>query len=224
MTTLMRARSSSAAAEPHPTDRASSGAGVKPPSRIRGPEVALGVLVTALFALGAVLWHLHSIEKIPALATATKIERGAVVSRTDLRIVYVPAGDGIARLDVDRLDSVVGRVALVDLPAGALVTPSLVADGATIGDGQAIVGLSLDPGAYPAMGLAPGDRVNVVRALDIAALDTDPKVIASGATVYAVEELSSDRLLVSVLTAQADADRVAASAGSGGLRLVMVTR
>ena len=74
------------------------------------------------------------------------------------------------------------------------------------------------------MGLAPGDRVDVVRGLDVAALDDEPKVIAQGATVYAVEELSSDRLLVSVLAEQADADRVAASAAAGGLRLVMVTR
>jgi hypothetical protein len=170
------------------------------------------------------MWHLHSIEKVSALAVASKIDRGAVIERSDLRIVYVPADSDVARLDVDQIDRVVGRVALVDLPAGALLTPSLVADGATIGEGQAIVGLSLDPGAYPAMGLAPGDRVDVVRGLDVAALDDEPKVIAQGATVYAVEELSSDRLLVSVLAEQADADRVAASAAAGGLRLVMVTR
>lgn len=224
MTTLMRTRGADTRPSAGKGDRTATGAGVKPPSRIRGPEVAVGVLVTALFALGAVMWHLHSIEKVSALAVASKIDRGAVVERSDLRIVYVPADGDVARLDVDEIDRVVGRVALVDLPAGALLTPSLVADGATIGEGQAIVGLSLDPGAYPAMGLAPGDRVDVVRGLDVAALDDEPKVIAQGATVYAVEELSSDRLLVSVLADQTDADRVAASAAAGGLRLVMVTR
>ena len=222
MTALTRAARRSEARVPD-RPRMAASTDLRPPTRIRKPEVAVGVLVTALFALGAVLWHLHTIEKVPALAVASRIDRGAAIERSDLRVVYVPADTGLARLDVDRIDAVIGQLALVDLPAGSLVTPSLVVDAAIVGDGQGIVGLSLDPGAYPATGLAPGDRVNVVRALDVAALDEAPVVIATDTTVFAVEALSSDRLLVSVLTDQADAERVAASAASGGLRLVMVT-
>jgi hypothetical protein len=48
-------------------------------------------------------------------------------------------------------------------------------------------------------------------------------VIASGATVVSVEELSSDRLLVSILASEDDAVAVAARAGSGSLRLVQVS-
>ncbi len=86
-----------------------------------------------------------------------------------------------------------------------------------------MVGLSLDPGAYPARGLAPGDRVNVVRSADVAELDANPTVIARNATVYAVDELASDRLLVSVLATEPDAEAVAAVASAGGLRLVLVS-
>ena len=64
--------------------------------------------------------------------------------------------------------------------------------------------------------------MNVVRAADVADLDAEPTVVASNASVFAVEELSSDRLLVSVLTTEADASAVAASADAGGLRLVLV--
>ena len=84
------------------------------------------------------------------------------------------------------------------------------------------VGLALDPGAYPARGLAPGDRVNVVLTAEAGGLETEPTVIARGATVFAVDELASDRLLVSVLATEADAEAVAAAAGAGGLRLVLV--
>jgi hypothetical protein len=84
------------------------------------------------------------------------------------------------------------------------------------------VGLSLDPGAYPARGLAPGDHVNVVRSSDIANLSSEPSVVARNATVFEVEDLSNDRLLVSVLSTQGDAEAVAALADAGGLRLVLV--
>lgn len=191
--------------------------------RIRGPELAVGVLVMVGFALAAVLWHLSSVEKVPALAMVDSIARGQVIESTDLHVVYVASDDAIARMDPSRSGSVVGRVATVDLEAGALLTRTAVADGAAVRSGEAVVGLSLDPGAYPARGLAPGDVVNVVRSSDVAELDAAPKVIARDATVFAVEEMSSDRLLVSVIAPAGDAEVVAATAGAGGLRLVLVS-
>lgn len=196
---------------------------VRPPGRrVRVPEVAVGVLVTVVFALGAVLWHLSAVEKVPALAVASRIERGDVVDSGDVRVVYVSSDDTLARLDSSQLNRIVGRVALVDLAEGTLLTPSVVAEASAVNAGDGVVGLSLEPGAYPARGLAPGDRVNVVRTADVADLDAEPTVVASNAAVFAVEELASDRLLVSILTTEGDAAAVAASAGNGGLRLVLV--
>lgn len=196
---------------------------IRPPGRrVRVPEVAVGVLVTVVFALGAVLWHLSAVEKVPALVVASGVERGQVIESGDVRVAYVSSDDTLARLDSSQIDRVVGRVALVDLAAGTVLTTSVVADAAAVEAGDGVVGLSLDPGAYPARGLAPGDRVNVVRTADVADLDADPTVVARNATVFAIDELASDRLLVSVLTTEADAEAVAAAAGAGGLRLVLV--
>ncbi|WCO67944.1 SAF domain-containing protein [Iamia majanohamensis] len=197
---------------------------IRPPGRrVRVPEVAVGLLVTVVFALGAVLWHLSTVEKDPALVVASNVERGDVIESIDVRIGYVSSDDPLARLDSSQLDQVVGRVASVDLAEGTLLTTSVVADGPAVDAGDGVVGLALDPGAYPARGLAPGDRVNVVRTADVADLDADPIVVARNASVSAVDELASDRLLVSVLTTEADAEAVAAVAGAGGLRLVLVT-
>jgi hypothetical protein len=182
----------------------------------------VGVLVTVVFALGAVLWHLSTVEKVPALAAASAIERGEVIESGDVRVVYVSSDGSLARLGSSQLDEVVGRVALVGLTEGTLLTPSVVADAAAVNTGEGVVGLSLDPGAYPARGLATGDRVSVVRSAEVADLDAKPTVIARDATVFAVEELSSDRLLVSILTRETDAEAVAATASAGGLRLVLV--
>ena len=121
----------------------------------------------------------------------------------------------------------VGRIALVDLAPGTLLNRSVVAERPSLADGQGVVGLSLEPGGYPAMGLAPGDRVNVVSTSDPSARaevsGAIDAVIARNATVFAVEELASDRRLVSILTVEGDAEAVAAAAGSGALRLVLVS-
>lgn len=215
-----------------PGSPSSNGAGavhtpaVAPPRRrVRLPELAVGLLVTVMFALGAVLWHLNASSKVPALAVSSPIERGEVIEAADLRVVYVASDDPLARMSSGESDAVVGRVALVDLAAGTLLTRSVVADAAALNVGDGVVGLALDPGQYPALGLAPGDRVNVVRSGE-AAPETDDapdtQVIARGATVFAVEDLSSDRKLVSILTSEGDAEVVAATAGAGGLRLVLV--
>jgi hypothetical protein len=188
---------------------------------VRLPELAVGVLVTVAFALGAVLWHLSAVDKVPALAIAGPVERGATITAADVRVVYVATDDPLARLDDSQVSEVVGRVAVVDLPAGTLLTPALVTNAGAIADGEGIVGLALDPGQYPARGLAPGDHVNVVRSGDPTG-DVEDSVVARGARVFAVEELPSDRLLVSILADESDAEAVAAAAGQGTLRLVLV--
>lgn len=193
-----------------------------PNRRVRVPELVVGVLVVVVFALGAVLWHLSAVEKVPALVLSTAIARGDTIKADAVRVSYISSDTSIDRLGASQLKSVVGQVALVDLAAGTLLTPGVIADSAAVSDGQGVAGLALDPGAYPARGLAPGDPVNVIRSADTTELDAEPSVIARGATVIAVEELPSDRLLVTILTSEADAERVAATAGAGGLRLVVV--
>jgi hypothetical protein len=180
------------------------------------------VLVTVVFALGAVLWHLSAVEKVPALVAASPIERGEVIDAGDIRVAYLSSDSTLARLDSEEMDLVVGRVALVDLAEGTVLSTSVAADAPAVDSGSGVVGLALDPGAYPARGLAPGDRVHVVLAGEIATPDAEPTVVARSATVFDVQELASDQLLVSVLTAETDAEAVAAAAGAGGLRLVLV--
>jgi hypothetical protein len=196
-----------------------------PRRRLRVPELAVGVLVIVLFALGAVMWHLSTTSKVPALAVSAEVHRGDIVEPTDLRTIYVASDVALSRIaDPTR---VVGKVALVDLAPGTILSPAFVADGQSLATGDGVVGMALDPGQYPTLGLAPGDRVNVVRSGDAATTTgTTTKadqVIARGATVFAVEDLASDRKLVSIQAAESDADAVAAAAGSSGLRLVLVS-
>lgn len=194
-----------------------------PKGRVRLPELAIGLFVMVAFALGAVLWHLNSVDKSPALAVAASIERGETISAEDIRVVYVASDDVLARLGEREMSQIVGRVALVDLPAGTLMTRGLVADAVAIEAGDGVAGLSLEPGQYPALGLAPGDSVNVVQSVDDAKGENPGTSIARDARVFAVEDLASDRKLVSIMTTEDDAEAVASAAGSGALRLVLVS-
>lgn len=195
-----------------------------PKGRMRLPELAIGLFVMVAFALGAVLWHLNSVDKTPALAIAANVERGETITGKDIRVVYVASDDVLASLGEGQASQVVGRAALVDLPAGTLLTRGLVADAVVIGADDGVAGLSLEPGQYPSLGLAPGDIVNVVRSVEDATADDADAVIARNATVFAVEELASDRKLVSIMTTEEDAEAVASAAGGGALRLVLVSR
>jgi hypothetical protein len=189
--------------------------------RVRLPELAVGLLVTVMFALGAVLWHLSATSKVPAVAISDGVERGNVIEAGDLRTVYVASDETLVRITDP--SAVVGKVALVDLAPGTILGPTVVADGTALEAGDGVVGLALDPGQYPALGLAPGDRVNVVRSGDAALAGNEgDQVIARSAAVFEVEDLASDRKLVSIQASESDAEAVAAAAGAGGLRLVLV--
>jgi hypothetical protein len=207
---------------PASTNGAGRPVAVQPPRRqVRVPELALGLLVTVGSALAAVLWHLNSIERVPALAVATDVARGDVIEASDLRIVYVTADGGLARLGGDDSAVVVGRAAQVDLSAGTLLTEDLVAPAIAVTAGSGVVGLALEPGQFPSRGLAPGDLVSIVLPSDPSVESDSDGVIAARASVFAVEELPSDRLLVSLLLDEGEATTVAAASGAP-LRFVLV--
>lgn len=221
MTTETRGRPAVASVRPHSNGHKEPTVHLEPPKRrVRLPELAVGVLVVVAFSLGAVLWHLNSVSKSPALTVVARVERGEPIRAEDLRVIYVASDDRLARVDPSQTSSMVGRIALVNLEPGALLNPSMVSDAISVGAGDAVVGLSLDPGQYPAMTLAVGDRVTVVQGAETP--DGKSVVLSENATVYAVEDLASDRKLVSILAPKAEAQSVASAAGKGALRLVLV--
>lgn len=196
---------------------------VRPPRRVRLPELAVGVLVTVGCALGAVGWHLSSTERVPALAVAVPVERGATVAATDVRVVYVPAGDDLARVRVTDASAVVGKVAVVDLPAGVLWSSAFVTSGAVTAEGDGLAGVALDTGQFPS-GLIVGDVVNVVVSAAGTGEGVDPVVVRGAEVVSLTGGRSDGRTLATLRAPLADAELIASltGSGSGGLRLVLV--
>ncbi len=201
-----------------------------PGRRARLPEMAVGAAMVIGFSLAAVLWHMSATHKEPALALARAVGRGEVIEAADLRVTYIASDDRIARLGRDDASAVVGRMTLSDLPAGTLLTRGSVAPRASVGAGEGVVGLALEPGQVPAPELLPGDVVNVVagppEGAGAAEADaTQSTLLATAAEVYAVEELGTQgRTFVSLKLPEPVANRVAAAAQRGPVRLVLVGR
>lgn len=166
-------------------------------------ELAIGVAVVGIFAIAGVLWHLSSLDRVAAVALTSPVARGEAIDTADLETVYVGDGGSLALLAPADTDQVVGSTAVADLPAGTLITESLVFDPTDVGADESVVGLSLEPGQYPVGDLAPGDEVAVVTS-------EEGREVAQ-AQVFSVQDLASaERKLISLRASQEDADAVAA--------------
>ena len=192
--------------------------------RARTPEMALGVVLMVGCALAGVLWHMSAADKVAVLALASDVSRGEVLEPTDVRVVYLAADQPVAHLPRAASGEVVGRIAVADLEEGTVLTALHVVARSPLRSEDGVVGLALDPGQFPAVGLLPGDVVNVVAgASEGVPGEASSAVLADRAEVYAVEPLGTQgRQLVSLQMSVEVANRVAAAAERGSVRLVMV--
>ncbi|MGE0138510.1 MAG: SAF domain-containing protein [Ilumatobacteraceae bacterium] len=198
------------------------------PGRRRMPEIAAGVLVILVFALGALWWQASTTQRTEVLAVRASVERGHVMTVNDLQLVGIDSDDNLAVLRESDAAAIVGRVARTDLAAGALVTRELFSTSSLIGSGEGVVGLSLEAGQFPSLRMATGDVVSVVltpsasdpRGFDAA---SPANVLVARATVVEVEAVGvQGRLFVAVQVGEADAARVAAAASANRVRLIQV--
>ncbi len=210
--------------------------GLRLEPRQRRPKLSLiaaGLLVVVGFGLAGAVLLARVADRQPVLALALPIEAGEVLSAGHLMTVRVGTDDGVRLVAAADREELVGRVATASLPAGTLVAAEQFSAGPTVGEGQSVVGLALEPGAYPMASLRPGTRVAVVLTSDpTAAPDSASGVdgpLAWGveqAEVFAVEPLgeTSRTLLVSVTVDQRAAPKIASAAAADRVRLVLVPR
>jgi hypothetical protein len=187
--------------------------------RVRVPQLALGVVLAGLAALGFVLFNAASVQRTPVLALAADVQRGQVLEVEDLQVVHVGTDDVLALTPADRSELLVGRAAITDLAAGTLLTTDQVAAGSTLTPGAGVVGLALAPGQYPTPRLAIGDLVSVVEVSDELA------ILVEAAEVVGIEPVGTQgQRFISLQSAEADATAVAQAAATGEVRLVLIAR
>lgn len=212
-----------------PAVRPSPG-GSSPPLRHRErPWIVAGVLLVVGCALVFALVSLRVGGRHPVLAVARAVPVGQVLTDADITEARVSAGDGLRTVPASQRRQVVGRTAAVPLVAGSLLTTEQLGRPSTLAPGEAVVGLALKAGQFPA-GLTPGARVRVIETGGTGAGASSPtgdagSALARNATVLDVSAPGVDgsgTTVVSVKASSAEADRVAVAAAAGRAALVLL--
>jgi hypothetical protein len=192
-------------------------AGLPKPARQRRPVLVVVGLVLAALAAALVAALLNAATATTLVwTTATEVSRGHVVEADDLAAVEVAesAAGSLLEASVASRAELVGQVWAADLPAGHLLSPSLITEGVAVGEGMALVGLRLDPGEFPIVGLRPGDVVQVIEA---AAQQGDPpQVLVDAAVVESVAVLGDQGAAASRLITLSVPDEAAAAVANAG--------
>lgn len=204
-----------------PFDLAAAQTG-KPKSRV--PEMLVGTFLVALFALAGAWFYSTSTQSTSYLAIRQDVQRGAVITNEDLSVFQITTDAPLVGTSNLALSSVVGKVALVDMKVGTLITENHLADKAQIPRGQGIVGLDLAPGEFPTFSLRPGDRVRVVimPAGSASLSSEDISVVGDDVEVVEVATGNGRERFISLSLSAELADLVAAADSQDRVRLVQV--
>jgi hypothetical protein len=203
------------------------------PEALRGPvmrrrmspsRILLGAVLILGFALAGAGVAKQVDTRVPVLATAHPLAAGQIIADTDLTVVRVAAGAGVATMPASARAAVVGRAAAMPLAAGTLLAPGELGDVAWPPAGQAVMAVGVKPGHAPA-GLAAGNHVRVLilptsgGGAPGSSTANATEVLQADATVVSVHEAAdqSGTSVVSLLLSSSDATRLASTAGDVSL-------
>jgi hypothetical protein len=226
-TTLERPLDRARSERPTRRSAASGGHGlgdVRPSGRrpVRLPELIVGIVLVGACALAAVWWQTSHSARQPVAVLSHAVTAGQLLTDADLRPADVALGEGVRAVAWADRGALVGKAVVTDLPDGVALVPGLVSDEPALAPGEALVGLLLEPGAYPAGSLQHGDAVAVVAAATPQAAEGG--VLAADASVWDLGAIADHEgaTLLTLRLAEADAARVSAAADH--VRVVRVVR
>ncbi len=102
-------------------------------------------------------------HKVPAIVVVRSLTQGQLITGADVARADVSVSAGVEYLPVAQSGRLVGKRAAAAISKGSLLTMADLSAVPAIKDGEAVVGIALKAGAYPAGGLSPGDQVMVVQ-------------------------------------------------------------
>ena len=206
---------------------AQAGPRVGPPPKLRRRPALVAAAAAAICA-GALLagwaWTATS-GTVSVLAARTSIERGAMITDTDLFTVQVSADPALHPVPASQAADVVGRRTASDIAAGTLVTLDQVTGAVLPPAGESVVGVGLPAAAMPGEPLLVGDRVRIVATPGPSGEVTAGEQVTIAATVVGVRVNDENgQNVVSVQVPEDQAAELAARAATGNVALVLDSR
>jgi hypothetical protein len=192
----------------------------------------LGLLLIVFSAVAVALYAANVGHRRAVLVVTRSVRAGSVIKSADLGEIRISADPALHSIAASQRDRMAGKVAAVSLVPGELVTSEELASGPRLAAGQAVVGLSLRPGQFPA-GLRPPDQVMVIdtgptaesptSASSASATPFSPAIVVSRADVFSVD-LAPDgqTTVVSIITSQSLAPAVTQAGARAGVSLVLL--
>jgi len=162
----------------------------RPPQVARERRPALAALALLLIvggALGAAYLVLQNGHRVAAIEVTQQLGAGQQIPLGALREVDIAVSGGFAYVPWSEAGQVSRFYAASAIPAGALLTSSMVARVNGLASGKSVVGLALKDGQLPD-GLQAGDHVNLYQVSDASQScpGTPGSLLASNAVVLGI--------------------------------------
>ena len=126
------------------------------------PWLALALVLVVGGGLLVGLLVQSAADRTTVLAAARAIAPGQVITQADVRVVDVGVEGDAALVPASERGNIVGKVAVVGIPEGALLAPGQLAPDGGVEPGSVVVGALLGPGELPVPTLRAGDAVELV--------------------------------------------------------------
>ncbi|MET7353020.1 SAF domain-containing protein [Streptomyces mirabilis] len=204
---------------------------VTPPrvsARRRRPGViALSLALIAAGGAGVAVLLLQVGHRTEVVTVVRDVQVGQVLTDDDLGKASISLDPAVKAVHADRLNSVVGKRAAVELKPGSLLAPSQVTRDPLVKAGEQLVPIGLKPEQVPATALVPGQKVELVHVPAQGATDTGKRSDTAPQTIDGrVVKASSAApgtgvVVVDVATSATDGPTAAAWVSAGTLRLVL---
>ncbi len=188
--------------------------------RKRLPWLALAVVLVVGGGLLVGLLVQSAGDRSTVLAAARAVAPGQVLTAADLRVVDVGVDGEAALVPASSRASVVGQVAVVGIPEGALLSPGQLAPDGGVEPGSVVVGALLGPGELPVPTLRPGDVVELVAVSG--GQGAERESLGTGSVFSTAPGTQTGSVFVSLVVDDAIAGEVADVAAQQRLRLLLL--
>lgn len=188
------------------------------PHRHRWWLIAGGVVLVAGSLAGVQSYVTAQNQTVPVLVLAREVGWGRALTDGDLAVTGAVPDAHLRPVDAADRGQVLGHFAAHTLSAGVLLTGADLTTARMPGPGQLVVGVLLKPGAVPAKGVHPEDRVLLTPTVATTTTGATQAPPTTGTVLDAGTPAADGSLVVDVVV---ESSQVAIAGPAGGGQVVL---